>query len=128
MTIRHFLLAAALTAPAQAQVAGLAGTLVVTNKGPSTATIIDVGSGRTLATLPTGNGPHEVVLSSDGRWAVVTDYSGQPGKTLTVIDRKSTRLNSSHSQISYAVFCLKKKIIITSLSSPLSFFIEIARL
>src|SRR5688572_31625112 len=29
-------------------------------------------------------------------------------------DRKSTRLNSSHSQISYAVFCLKKKKISTS--------------
>src|SRR2546427_3943568 len=28
---------------------------------------------------------------------------------LQKIDRKSTRLNSSHSQISYAVFCLKKK-------------------
>src|SRR2546430_7226458 len=28
---------------------------------------------------------------------------------LGFIDRKSTRLNSSHSQISYAVFCLKKK-------------------
>src|SRR2546430_5639952 len=27
-----------------------------------------------------------------------------------LVDRKSTRLNSSHSQISYAVFCLKKKI------------------
>src|SRR2546427_3013848 len=27
----------------------------------------------------------------------------------TALDRKSTRLNSSHSQISYAVFCLKKK-------------------
>src|SRR5438309_5370709 len=27
------------------------------------------------------------------------------------LDRKSTRLNSSHSSISYAVFCLKKKII-----------------
>src|SRR2546421_8855206 len=27
----------------------------------------------------------------------------------TLIDRKSTRLNSSHDQISYAVFCLKKK-------------------
>src|SRR5688572_32121686 len=27
-----------------------------------------------------------------------------------ILDRKSTRLNSSHSQISYAVFCLKKKI------------------
>src|SRR2546430_13145842 len=30
-------------------------------------------------------------------------------------DRKSTRLNSSHSQISYAVFCLKKKIPVTML-------------
>src|SRR2546430_4423691 len=29
--------------------------------------------------------------------------------TIVVVDRKSTRLNSSHSQISYAVFCLKKK-------------------
>src|SRR2546427_13054711 len=28
---------------------------------------------------------------------------------LLIADRKSTRLNSSHSQISYAVFCLKKK-------------------
>src|SRR2546430_8495560 len=28
---------------------------------------------------------------------------------VALIDRKSTRLNSSHSQISYAVFCLKKK-------------------
>src|SRR2546430_8156862 len=31
------------------------------------------------------------------------------GPMITVRDRKSTRLNSSHSQISYAVFCLKKK-------------------
>src|SRR5688572_32224832 len=29
--------------------------------------------------------------------------------SLRSLDRKSTRLNSSHSQISYAVFCLKKK-------------------
>src|SRR5206468_6909780 len=29
--------------------------------------------------------------------------------TLKALDRKSTRLNSSHDQISYAVFCLKKK-------------------
>src|SRR2546430_3382078 len=28
---------------------------------------------------------------------------------VVLLDRKSTRLNSSHSQISYAVFCLKKK-------------------
>src|SRR5256886_6432479 len=29
-------------------------------------------------------------------------------------DRKSTRLNSSHSQISYAVFCLKKKMMVSA--------------
>src|SRR2546430_5741690 len=33
------------------------------------------------------------------------------------VDRKSTRLNSSHSQISYAVFCLKKKTRIHSSNS-----------
>src|SRR5688572_32709254 len=32
-----------------------------------------------------------------------------PDRGLYMGDRKSTRLNSSHSQISYAVFCLKKK-------------------
>src|SRR5688572_32328469 len=31
------------------------------------------------------------------------------GALMSLLDRKSTRLNSSHSQISYAVFCLKKK-------------------
>src|SRR5688572_32695679 len=34
---------------------------------------------------------------------------GPPKGTSSSGDRKSTRLNSSHSQISYAVFCLKKK-------------------
>src|SRR3989475_7049280 len=34
---------------------------------------------------------------------------GEEGGAVGVGDRKSTRLNSSHSQISYAVFCLKKK-------------------
>ncbi|MFN8571080.1 MAG: YncE family protein [Gemmatimonadaceae bacterium] len=85
-------LASVLPVATHAQVAGLSGTLVVTNKTPSTATIIDVASGRTLATLPTGQGPHEVVLSSDGRTAVVTDYSGEPGRTLTVIDVEELRV------------------------------------
>src|SRR2546430_11285463 len=35
-------------------------------------------------------------------------------------DRKSTRLNSSHSQISYAVFCLKKKKKTASSDSPIT--------
>src|SRR2546430_10513387 len=46
----------------------------------------------------------------------LADLSPLKGMSLTLlnctdtrVDRKSTRLNSSHSQISYAVFCLKKK-------------------
>src|SRR5438874_9399807 len=37
--------------------------------------------------------------------------NGNAGGTLSgnIVDRKSTRLNSSHVEISYAVFCLKKK-------------------
>src|SRR5438876_9097173 len=34
---------------------------------------------------------------------------GAPGLYFVDLDRKSTRLNSSHPSISYAVFCLKKK-------------------
>src|SRR3990167_9337661 len=37
-------------------------------------------------------------------------------------DRKSTRLNSSHSQISYAVFCLKKKTKLKTMSITTAFF------
>src|SRR2546430_9908793 len=36
-------------------------------------------------------------------------YKVEPYVVAECADRKSTRLNSSHSQISYAVFCLKKK-------------------
>src|SRR2546430_14962065 len=37
------------------------------------------------------------------------DVASYINAAVAAIDRKSTRLNSSHSQISYAVFCLKKK-------------------
>src|SRR2546427_464655 len=38
-----------------------------------------------------------------------SELQSQSNLVCRIIDRKSTRLNSSHSQISYAVFCLKKK-------------------
>ncbi len=60
------------------------GTLVVLNKGAATATFIDVASGEMVGTLPTGQGPHELAMTSDGRWAVSTDYGG--GNSLTVLD------------------------------------------
>src|SRR2546427_5408743 len=43
----------------------------------------------------------------DGR--VLSGADAAPEIIRRIPDRKSTRLNSSHSQISYAVFCLKKK-------------------
>src|SRR2546427_2853015 len=44
-------------------------------------------------------------------WSVGETYAGssESPRATSSGDRKSTRLNSSHSQISYAVFCLKKK-------------------
>src|SRR2546430_7116764 len=47
--------------------------------------------------------PREVLMGPREELRVV------PGLGQYPLDRKSTRLNSSHSQISYAVFCLKKK-------------------
>src|SRR5206468_11345600 len=53
------------------------------------------------ASSPPARRPARVVPRSPG---------GTPGdRGTTLADRKSTRLNSSHDQISYAVFCLKKK-------------------
>src|SRR3712207_7337890 len=50
--------------------------------------------------LPAAGGYPESVDQHDGVWG---------GRVGGVGDRKSTRLNSSHANISYAVFCLKKK-------------------
>src|SRR5205807_7468028 len=65
--------------------------------------------------IPTGRAPlhahpHEeivYILAGHGRLWIEDDQVGQ-------LDRKSTRLNSSHLVISYAVFCLKKKIVESS--------------
>lgn len=62
----------------------LEGTLIVLNKRGDDASFIDLASGKLVATLPTGRGPHELVVTSDGRWAVATNYEG--GNSLTVFD------------------------------------------
>jgi len=69
---------------------GSTGTLVVLNKSTATATFVDVASGETVATLPTGQGPHELAITGDGRWAVSTDYAR--GNTLTVFDVSGPRV------------------------------------
>src|SRR5688572_30948982 len=50
--------------------------------------------------------PHQV---GRGDWRSSATITPSVGLQCWRGDRKSTRLNSSHSQISYAVFCLKKK-------------------
>jgi YVTN family beta-propeller protein len=74
---------------AQAQ-RGPAGTLIVSNMNDNTATMVNAATGQVIATLPTGEAPHEVASSHDGRWALVSNYGvrGKPGNTITVIDVK----------------------------------------
>src|SRR2546430_13544340 len=53
-----------------------------------------------------------VVQVGESLWKIAQEYYGNGALWRNLKfkgDRKSTRLNSSHSQISYAVFCLKKK-------------------
>ena len=69
------------------------GTLIVLNKAEATASLIDLASGRVVATVPTGRAPHEVAVSPDGKRAVVTNYGTreEPGSSLTVIDIAGAR-------------------------------------
>lgn len=84
MLMFALVLASAPLAPA-ADTAG--ALLLVANKQDHTLSVIEVESGRLLATLPTGTGPHEVAVSSDGRRAVVANYGDQaPGSSLTIVD------------------------------------------
>src|SRR3712207_8897737 len=52
-------------------------------------------------------------ISTVAHWAAAVLYNGlgryRDAREAAEADRKSTRLNSSHANISYAVFCLKKK-------------------
>jgi YVTN family beta-propeller protein len=62
--------------------------LLVLNKGEATLVIVDPSAGAVLARIPTGDGPHEVVASDDGKVAFTSNYgTGQaPGHTISMID------------------------------------------
>lgn len=70
-----------------AQQDGATGTLIVLNKAEASASLIDLATGKVTAKLDTGEGPHEVTVSPDGKTAVAANYGAQTdGSTLSVFD------------------------------------------
>ena len=62
--------------------------LLVLNKEDATLAIVDPASGTVLGRVPTGFQPHELVVSTDGRFAFASNYGNgpQPGHTISMID------------------------------------------
>jgi DNA-binding beta-propeller fold protein YncE len=73
--------------------AARADTLLVLNKRDATLAFVDPASMKVLAKLPTGEGPHEVAASEDGKIAIVCNYGTgpNPGTTLMVVDVAARR-------------------------------------
>lgn len=61
-------------------------TLLALSKRDHTLAIIDPGNLKVLGRVPVGNDPHEVIASSDGKTAYVSNYGGGAFNTLAVID------------------------------------------
>jgi DNA-binding beta-propeller fold protein YncE len=71
--------------------------LVVLNKSEATASMISLADGKIFATMPVGDGPHEVAVSPDARWGVVANYGGAqgPGHSLTVLDLRARKATTT---------------------------------
>jgi YVTN family beta-propeller protein len=71
------------------------GSLLVLNKADNAMAIINPSTLRVVVTVPTGEGPHEMTVSADGKLAFVANYGAQKhGHSISVIDiaaRKETR-------------------------------------
>jgi YVTN family beta-propeller protein len=69
-----------------------AAALLVLNKADSELTIVDPGTLKVVARVPTGRIPHEVAASEDGKTAVVTNYGqDRNGTTLSVVDLEAQK-------------------------------------
>ena len=81
-----FLVLASLLAPSLSAQKAPKETLLALSKRDHTLSIVDPGSLKVLAKVPVGNDPHEVVASTDGRTAYVSNYGFGTYNTLAVID------------------------------------------
>jgi len=62
-------------------------SLLILNKNDATLVIVDPVNGNIQATIPVGEGPHELTTSTDGKLAFASNYGGQTGgRTISVID------------------------------------------
>ncbi|MFZ3329696.1 MAG: hypothetical protein WA197_03635, partial [Candidatus Acidiferrales bacterium] len=72
---------------AQTQTPTPSPALLVLNKSANQLAIVDPATKQVIARIDTGEGPHEVTASDDGKLAFVTNYGAKtPGHSLTVID------------------------------------------
>ena len=60
--------------------------LLVLSKGNHTLSIVDPTSLKVIASMPSGPDPHEVIATSDGKMAFISNYGGGAYNTLTVVD------------------------------------------
>lgn len=72
------------------------GRLLVLNKEDATFVIVNPESGAILGKVPVGQGPHELITSTDGKYAFASNYGSgpAPGHTISMIDiaaQKETR-------------------------------------
>jgi YVTN family beta-propeller protein len=79
------LLTSLLATPSQAQ-SNTRETLLALSKRNHSLAIVDPASLKVLAKVPVGNDPHEVIASTDGKTAYVSNYGGGAYNTLAVID------------------------------------------
>src|SRR2546430_8672838 len=88
----------------------LAGRVTDSDGAPVPSAAVLISELHRVATSGT-DGAFRLADVPPGEYTVIVRHVGFApfARAVAVQDRKSTRLNSSHSQISYAVFCLKKK-------------------
>lgn len=70
--------------------------LLILNKSGDTAWHLDAVTGEKIAEYPTGSSPHEVAVSPDKKWAVVTNYGDNlAGNSLTVVNLKERKVEKT---------------------------------
>src|SRR5204863_9398157 len=92
-------------------------TLSLHDALPISVSVLDLENKKVDASIKISSNTQRISISPDDRWVFTADQTKPQLAVIDTaknqvahwIDRKSTRLNSSHVEISYAVFCLKKK-------------------